>query len=177
MGTNDYPVQEDHLLAFGAIVQDFARFERLIEISVSNILKANHMLTAIVMAGLGYTAKCDVLKSLLQIELWPDQEKALRISRYIQDFNAYLPLRNAIAHHIWVASTRPNAIKHVSVSARGGKAKVHGLLAAEKDYTVAELQKVANILVTIHEDFLKVLIECNAVGNIAEHFDDASSTS
>lgn len=177
MGTNDYPVQEDHLLAFGAIVQDFARFERLIEISVSNILKANHMLTAIVMASLGYAAKCDVLKSLLRIELWPDQEKALRISRYIEDFNAYLPLRNAIAHHIWMASTRHNAIKHISVSSRGGKVKVHGLLATEKDYTVVELQKVANILVAIHEDFLKVLIECGAVENIAGNFNDANSTS
>jgi len=47
-----YPLNEKHLQAFGGIVQQFARFERLIEIAVSAYLnKSAYTLTAIQRVG------------------------------------------------------------------------------------------------------------------------------
>jgi len=136
----DYPARKSHLVAFGAIVQDFARFERLVELCVSRILKSDHFLTAVVMSGLGYSAKCDVLTGLLEIEAWPDAGRTLKIKEFVKAFNTHLPLRNAIAHHPWMSGIRPDSIKQLSAISRGGKVKLRGVREDEQDYTSNELQ-------------------------------------
>jgi hypothetical protein len=177
MAAKDYPLREDHLLAFGAIVQNFARFERLIEISVSRILKANYALTAIVMSNLGYTAKCEALKSLLGIVSWLDKGKRATVLRYVEDFNAYVPLRNVIAHHPWKEGTRTDSVKPMSARSRGGKAKFQGVRDEEQDYTIDDLNNIANALVVIHNGFRDFLISVGEMEIASESIDDTNSTS
>ncbi len=147
-----YPLGAEHLQAFGSIVQQFARFERLVELTISAILGARYGLVALTVAGLGYNAKCDALLSLL-VAVTMDQRLKDGVSTNLKDFNAYLPLRNAIAHHIWHDGVKPHTIKPLSVSARGGKGKVKGLADDEPEYAVDDLYKIANTLVKIHDNF------------------------
>jgi hypothetical protein len=171
----NYQLREDHLLAFGTIVQDFARFERLIEISVSNILGSKYALTAIVMSNLGYMAKCDALKSLLSITSWPSKDAASKIIGFVDDFNVHLPLRNAIAHLPWMLGTRADSVKPLSARSRGGKIRLLGVGADGIDYSLAELQKIGYSLVLIHDSFGRFLVGIGAATTVAANIDDTSS--
>jgi hypothetical protein len=168
MGSKVYPLTNDHLLAFGSIVQDFARFERLVEICISKILSANYTLTAITISNLGYIAKCQAPESLLILTPWPDQDRAHTVSRFITNFNCLTPLRNSIAHHAWKEGSRPESIKPLSARSRGGRAKFQGVSDDERDYTAVELFEIANRLMGIHDDFTKFLISVGAITSIDE---------
>jgi hypothetical protein len=168
MGSKVYPLTNDHLLAFGSIIQDFARFERLVEICISKILSANYTLTAITISNLGYRAKCQALETLLILTSWPDQERAHIVSRFITDFNSRTPLRNSIAHHPWKEGSRRESIKPLSAMSRGGKAKFQGVSDDERDYTADELFEIANSLKNIHDNFTKFLISVGAITSIDE---------
>jgi hypothetical protein len=121
------------------------------------------------MSNLGYSAKCEVLKSLLSVVSWLDKEKRARIIRYVNDFNEYLPLRNAIAHHIWMEGARNGSVKPLSARSRGGKAKLQGIWDEEKDYILADLHKIANALVDIHVDFTNFLIKVGEIERASEN--------
>jgi len=165
---SNIPTTHDHLLTFGSIIQDFARFERMIEICISKILSANHTLTAVAISNLAYNAKCEALKSLLDLNPWPDRDRADIVLKFIADFNLQAPLRNLIAHHPWMQGKRPGSIKPLSVRSRGGKAKFQGMSDDERDYTADELFEIADNLVGIHEDFVKFLIGVGAITTIDE---------
>jgi hypothetical protein len=167
MGSN-VPTTHDHLLAFGSIVQDFARFERIVEICISKILSSDHALTTVAISNLGYNAKCEALKSLLYLTPWPDQDRADTVLKFISDFNIQAPLRNSIAHHVWTEGKRPGSIKPLSARSRGGRAKFQGMLNDERDYTADELYQIADSLVDIHEAFVKFLIAVGAMTAIDE---------
>jgi hypothetical protein len=168
-------LSEQHLLAFGSIVQDFARFERLIEICVSNILGSKYPLTAIVMSNLGYMEKCDTLKSLLNITSWPSRDGAFKIIEFVDDFNVHLPLRNAIAHLPWMLGTREDSVKPLSAGSRGGKVRLLGVSADEIDYTLIELHKIVHSLFLIHENFGRFLEGIGAATTIASNMGDTNS--
>jgi hypothetical protein len=167
-----YPLTHDHLQAFGGIVQLFARFERLVEIAVSAILGTKYGLTAISMASLGYNAKCDVLLSLVATVIM-DQKHKDAISTHVKDFNAFSGLRNNIAHHVWREGTKSDTIKPLSVKSQGGKGKVTGFKDDEPEYTVAELFKIGNTLIAIHDSFRDFLL---ATGFMAGMVDSTDST-
>jgi hypothetical protein len=160
---SEVPTSNDHLLAFGSIIQNFARFERIIEICISKILLADHALTAVAISNLGYSAKCETLKSLLSLNSWPDLDRSKTVLEFVTKFNSYVPLRNAIAHHVWKQGKRLGSIKPLSASARGGKAKFQGLFEDEKDYTVDDLFEISNDLGDIHDRFVKFLIDVGAI--------------
>jgi hypothetical protein len=168
MASKVYPPTNDHLLAFGSIIQDFARFERLVEFCINEILSADYTLTAITISNLGYSAKCQALESLLVLSPWPDQDRAHIVSKFLTDFNGLTPLRNSIAHNPWKKGSRPESIKPLSARSRGGKAKFQGVSDDERDYTAAELFEIANRLMSIHDDFTKFLIGVGAITSIDE---------
>lgn len=148
-----YPIHPAHLAPFGGIVQQFARFERLIEIAVSAFLnESGYVYTAMVMAGLGYSAKCDALKSLITLSGLTESEK-LAFKAHIDDFNHYAPLRNSIAHHTWKEGKQKGAVKAMSVMARGGGAKLRGVKDDEPEYTVEDLVRAHDTLIKLHDNF------------------------
>jgi len=153
-----YPLNEKHLQAFGGIVQQFARFERLIEIAVSAYLnKSAYTLTAMALAGLGYSAKCDALKSLIALSSASEDDKEM-FAAHVDDFNQYISLRNGIAHHVWKEGTKPGTIKPMSVSARSGKGKIKGLKDDEPQYTEDELFRIHDVLIKLHDNFRGFLL-------------------
>jgi hypothetical protein len=61
-----YALTDEHFRVFGAIVQWFASFEKLIEINIHQISGGEAFgLTSLLMSQLGYKAKVDTLNSLL----------------------------------------------------------------------------------------------------------------
>ena len=143
--TNPNLVTDRHLIGFGAITHQYARFERLIEAVVSRVLDKNLGVIGLLMSGLGYRAKVDVLESLLKIFIPPQNVKE-PLEKCLVGFEANTGLRNSIAHHEWVPGARPDSIRPLSISARSGKARVRGLEDDELDYTPEEMIAIANEL-------------------------------
>lgn len=166
-------INERHFLAFGAIIHHFAMFERLVEICIAHILGAHHGAVAATVSGLGYTAKCEALTSLISMSKLPEGYAAT-ITTALGDFNAHNALRNGIAHHVWREGARPNSVKFLSITSRGGKAKVRGVREDERDFTTDELIDIADALLGIQERFADYLVE---VGIIPKADFDADDTS
>jgi hypothetical protein len=61
-------------------------------------------------------------------------------------------MMNDIAHHTWIEGARKNSVKPLSISSRGGDAKVRGVLDDDKDYTIDELHNIAENLIRIHNE-------------------------
>jgi hypothetical protein len=169
------PLGDAHYLVFGRIVQQFARFERLVEIVINAALGGRMFgLTALTISGLAYNAKCEALESLLRLVTFADNQNS-EILGHITSFNAYSPLRNFIAHRSWIPGTREGSIKPLSVSARGGKAKVVGVHDEERDYTLDELFEIAGDLARIHDAFQAFLLRVGAIPDMAEKIDTMRS--
>ena|SRR5579862_3044320 len=156
------PINDKHFLAFGAIVQHFAMFERLVEICIAHILGAHHGAVAATISGLGYTAKCEALTSLISMSKLPEGYAAT-ITKAINDFNAHNALRNGIAHHVWREGARAHSVRFLSITSRGGKAKVRGLRDGERDFTTDELIDIADELLGIQERFSDYLVEVGII--------------
>ena len=169
-----YVLGERHHLIFGTIVQHFARFERLVEVAIARILGAQFPLVAIVVSGLGYSAKCEALTSLLGVVSGP-AECADAITSALAEFKKYVPLRNAIAHHPWKEGTRPQTIKHLSVSSRGGKAIWRGMEDDDRDYTIDELIDIADRLLETHDKLVAYFVETGLMEKAV--FDTAPASS
>jgi hypothetical protein len=152
------PLGEKHFLAFGAIVHHFAMFERLVEVCIAHILHAHYGAVAATISGLGYQAKCEALRSLVGMHKLPDGY-AETMTKALDDFGEHNALRNAIAHHAWREGARPDTVKALSITSRGGKAKVRGLRDDERDYTADELIEIADELLEIEERFAAYLVE------------------
>lgn len=155
------PVTQNHLAAFGLIVHEFARFERLVEMAIAHTLGSDVTHTAIVLAGLGYLAKCDALCALVRVAM--QDADATEISAQVDRFNEYSSLRNLVAHHVWKAGKREESIKPLKVASRGGKVKFTGLDDAERDYTVDDLFEITCILQRRYEESLSTLVQIGAV--------------
>ena len=152
-----YPLTKEHYLAFGVIVHSFARFERLIEISIHCAIGARSFgLAAMAISGLGYQAKSEALSALLGTVKFPNDDNA-KILKYLTDFNSNLPLRNVIAHHVWREGKREGSIKPLKISVRGGKRRLQGTREEETDYTLDDLASIATSLNDQCEEFAAFL--------------------
>jgi hypothetical protein len=154
------PLTDAHFRVFGLLVHQFARFERLIEINIHQIAGVKTLgVTALIISGLGYSAKADVLLSLLQMHIIAeDPGIGVNFRILIQQFNAYSNLRNGIAHNTWIPGDRPNTVKPMSVSSRGGSAKIKGIHADEIDYTLEELIDISDRLSVIHDNLRSAML-------------------
>jgi hypothetical protein len=157
-------VTQHHLVAFGAIVREFARFERLIEMAIAHLLKADFTHTSIVLSGLMYQPKCDALLALVGVVM--EDADGAEITKRVNAFNQYSSLRNVIAHQMWNAGKRDESIKPVSVRSQGGKAKFRGLDESERDYMINELFSINESVKQRYEEMLSTLIRIGAVEKI-----------
>jgi hypothetical protein len=105
-----YEVGPDHMVAFGSIVQHFARHENLMQSVMSMLLQVPMSNIAFLTGGLGYASKRDARLSLLRdIEIAQDRKE--RIRWFLGELHKFNQLRNHIAHSVWKAGTRPQSIK------------------------------------------------------------------
>jgi hypothetical protein len=140
-----YEVLPDHMMAFGSIVQHFARHEFLMQGIMCALLKIPLSNVSMLTSGLGYAGKRDALRSLLRdTDIAGDRRE--RIVWFLGELHKHNQLRNHVAHSMWIAGTRPGSIKPLGADPRGGDAKFLGLDPAEKDYMLAELTEIADEL-------------------------------
>ena len=149
------PVGDEHFRAFGAIVHMFARHEFLMIGIISVITKLPVHQAAMLMAELPYRGKRETL--LAMIKLTRPAIQVEKISGYLGELHKWNQLRNAIAHCIWVDGARPNTIKAMSMSVRGGSADFKGIDDEEPEYTAKDLVSAATQLVNLHSRFKEYL--------------------
>jgi len=135
-------VTEDHLVSFGLIVHNFARFELLMQVIMSSLVGAQIFLAQVFTGGLGYAGKRDVVLSLLQHAHYED-DRVARIREFLDRIHQWNSLRNAVAHHNWKRGTRPDTIKPIYMVVRGGIGKMKGAGDDGRDYTAEELADIA----------------------------------
>jgi hypothetical protein len=165
---DDDPISEGHYLAFGLIVQQFAKFERVIEFIINGAMRGQELgLTALVISGLSYSKKCDTLAALLEIIILPAGGNDV-VARFVKKFNEHKKLRNFVAHSSWTRGIREDSIRPLSISTNWGKFNVLGLEDIEKDCTPTELLEIAAILERIRLDLQSFL---RASASVAENID------
>ncbi len=172
--TGMYPPTDEHLTGFGAIVQQFARFERLMEVTMAALLGANLGPVTILVAGLGYAGKRDALLSLTKAKIMPAKDQK-KIIGFLDDLHKYAGLRNSIAHSVWKHGRRAGAIKPINLTVRGGTMRVRGLRQNEPDYTADELFEISGRLADLHNQFRDYLESASLFPAIAENTERSSS--
>jgi hypothetical protein len=159
MARHSHLLTDEHFHAFGVIVHQFALFERLVERCISGCLGSHLPITMVGISQLSYSAKCDSLKSILCVVGNGLFDHRQGLESIVDGFNEYSTVRNAIAHNQWVEGTRPNSIKPLSVTSRGGKLKIRGLTGDDKDYLAAELMEIANNLFDIRLELMQFTLD------------------
>jgi hypothetical protein len=150
----DHPLTLDHFFVFGSIIHSFAYHEHLIQATIAGIAKIDIGNVIILTAPLGYAQKRDCLYSLMEHQIGNENLKK-QIKDYLDEIDKLNYLRNAIAHNMWVSGTRPNSIKPMGISVRGGKGKLKGVLESEQDYLLEELISLADKLALINNSYLE----------------------
>lgn len=170
----DYVVTIDHMTAFGAIIQWFARIECLMQGAMAGIVGMNTAETMMLTATMGYSAKKDTLQSLLKLP-HPFKAHVERINWFLGEVHKYNGLRNYIAHSMWIEGKRPDSIKPMSVIVRGGSGKYLGIDEEERDYLFEELIVIADELSARHDEFQKFLRANGILRNIDRNTEPSSS--
>jgi hypothetical protein len=147
-----WPLTEDRFRAFGAIIHMFARHESLMVGAMSVVMDAEVVPVSMMAAELPYRGKRETLLALIKAKPLPDDQIS-RIAWFLGELNKRNALRNAIAHQAWKKGLRPNSIKPLGLSVRGGSVSFAGLQEDERDYTVDELIDIANELIRLYEQF------------------------
>jgi hypothetical protein len=168
MARHSHLLTDVHFHAFGIIVQQFALFERLIELCISSCLGSRLPITVVAISQLSYSAKSDSLKSILYIEGSGLFDHRQQLCSIVDRFNEHSPIRNAIAHHQWSEGTRPNSIKPLIVSSRGGKPKIRGLEEDDRDYLPEELFGIGDKLNAIRRELLQFTVDIGVVDAMSD---------
>jgi hypothetical protein len=150
----------EHLLACGAIIQMFARHERLLDLIMVTLVEGNS-LVMVMTSGLSYRAKHDAVKAVLKAARSARQHVE-RINGFIGEIDQYSGLRNHMAHSIWTLGSRPGSVKPVSVT-RGGKTKWLGFGPDERDYTLEQLNQIVDTLNERVGEFQRFLLEVGII--------------
>ena len=154
--TDQPTLTKEHCCAFGAITVAFARHEMLMVGAISNLLNVNPGGLMHLTAEMPYRAKKDALTALIkQSDLSKSDQN--RIVWHLGQFHTYNDLRNSIAHYIWKRGTRPGSVKPLSLSVRSGKTTIRGITHDEDDYTVEELNSIADKLFDQQRRFTELL--------------------
>ena len=152
----EYVPTFDHMAAFGSIVQHFARHEHLMQGIACALLRVPLSNVALLTAGLGYSGKRDAILSLLR-DVDIETDRVERIRWFLGELHKHNQLRNHIAHSLWKTGTRPDSIKPLGASARGGNARFLGQGDGEKDWLLHELIDVADELGANYDRFVDYL--------------------
>lgn len=164
---------DDHLLAFGRIIHNFASVETGIKLTLAGIL--NTFLDAALISFQPYSALDlkNVAKSLSKERLRP--ELSDEFCHIVGAWAAYTGLRNVIAHSRWIEGIRSGSIKPRRLDIRADRARWIGNQLEEDDYTAPELEKIAFDLHRINERLKKFLHTSGVADVIDRNIDSESS--
>jgi hypothetical protein len=101
---------ERHLLLFGLIIQWFARYELLIQDVMATVSGSDLASVMLLIRDLDFSGKRRALLELLRHWTIPLNQFD-RISDYLMVPHTLTPLRNNIAHSVWIASSPPDSIQ------------------------------------------------------------------
>ena len=107
-GTPDC-ITEQHLLLFGTLIQWFARHEVLMQEIMAAISGADVTSIKVLTSGLSFTGKRDALFNLLHHRAVP-LDQIDQIQNYLEVLHTFTPLRNDIAHSVWIEGKPQNSI-------------------------------------------------------------------
>ena len=156
--TDDYPVTEQQLGTFGAIVHFFGRHEMLMQVTMAALMHTEFGAVVALTSGMGYAAKRDGLLALLEF-VPPDKEHDEKLRWFVGNLHQHARLRNHIAHCGWSSGAKPNSIKPLSVSTRGATVKVLGMSDQDDEYTLADLERIAHALAANYNRWHDFLVE------------------
>lgn len=140
---------DEHVLAFGRIIHNFACVESGIKITLSGILELDLALAMIAFQPYGAQALKKVAKSLAKERLKPDLADTFNC--IVGDWYSHNRLRNDIAHNRWTNGGTPGTIKPRHVSINQDRADWVGDDDSEAEYTAADLRERALSLHNINE--------------------------
>lgn len=142
--------------AFGRIIHYYAEAEFGIKFAMASIIEINVPDLFIIAEPLSSLSLRKVAKSLIKDRF--AQTKGRDEFLYIVgDFGTFGPLRNIIAHNLWVKGTRRGSIKPFGLDIRSESAKFIGSDDAEKDWTTKELFAEAGRLRDLHTRLRKYM--------------------
>ena len=99
-----------HLLLFGAIIQWFARYERLMAEAIANLCGADPTSVALVTRDLGFAEKQRAFLNIMRHRKVPlDQYD--RVCEYLRVPSGLSALRDNIVHSTWMASRQPSSVQ------------------------------------------------------------------
>ena len=147
----EYVIGPAFCAPFGAIIQWFARCENVMTIMASAITGIEVPHAIMMMVELGYSGKRNTIRCLILSGI-KDAKTREKVIWYLGQIHKHNQLRNNIAHRVWVAGKRPNSVKPMGLSIRGGKPDFAGLFDDEQDWTVDELWAAANDLGKTYND-------------------------
>ena len=102
-------VTERHLLCFGTIIHCFARYEALMQEIMAKISGGDVTSVKLLTGDLNFGEMRDALFNLLRHRAVPiDQIEQIR--SYMRIPSAFTPLRNDIAHSVWIEGTPQGSI-------------------------------------------------------------------
>lgn len=142
--------------AFGNIVHSFARFEVAMVTTLAYVSKIELHKLWVISQALSYSARRDTLYSYMEIYKTDDGLKR-EIKAYLDPVEAYVGLRNHIAHSLWAPGVRPNSIRPMTIKTRGGKGIIKGIVddGSEVDYTDGDLIAISNSIATLHNNYVR----------------------
>ncbi len=108
--SDDVPgLTQQQLLLFGTVIQWFARYEVLMQEIMATVSGADVTAIKLLTVDLDFIAKRNALFRMLRYKALP-HDHVDQIQSYFQVVDAFLSLRNDIAHSIWVKGTPQNSI-------------------------------------------------------------------
>ncbi|HUZ90813.1 MAG TPA: hypothetical protein VMU78_02770 [Methylocella sp.] len=155
-GTPDC-ITEQYLIVFGTVIHWFARHEGLMQEIMATISGADVTSIKLLTSGLNFTEKRHALFSLLRHRAVP-VDQIDQIQNYIEVLHTYSPLRNDIAHSVWIEGKPQNSIWPAWLKAGPGTAikpmreigdDAKGFIEDEEDkvtYTLDNLKEIVEIL-------------------------------
>ncbi|MBU6464254.1 MAG: hypothetical protein KGL35_11280 [Bradyrhizobium sp.] len=153
------------LVAFGALLQCFARYEITIERAIASILQTDVSNVAILIRHLDLMDKRAALLALLKSHSIPD-DRWERIFAHLTVPASNIGLRNHIIHSTWMASPEPKSIQpnwilqlppEIEPISSGQK------FGDSSSYTLEMLTDTADNLTRSHERFVECLVEYDLI--------------
>lgn len=164
----DY-LTDRHLLLFGTIIQWFAQYEVLMQDVMAKVAGCDSAAVMLMTRGLDFSGKRRALLDLLRHRSVP-LDRYDRINDYLLVPHTLTPLRNDIAHSVWVPAAmthwiQPHWILHLPPAVR----PLHSdeFVEQQEDktaYSLGELDEAVEALVANYEGFSDYLREIGLIG-------------
>jgi hypothetical protein len=132
----------DELVGFGLIINQWAKFENMVEYTIAALLRIDDFNGRLLTSGMTYASKRDLLRVMIeqQTQLKAPRGSAFyaELSDILDDAEKLNDIRTSVAHSVWIKGTRPDTIKPIRVRARG-KLRIRGHDPKERDFNIKEL--------------------------------------